>query len=1070
MGHPSYKFGVEQNLMFWNRLESRHAASLQLLFPLLVSENDITQLTLDRIVWESHTLVVKPSSQHINSHLDNWSVESLVEAGIADIDQAFRLSLLLAGRGVTDDDLSTLLNRLPANLYESSDPDGALQAFSRWFSAVGNPKAHLQLLESHPVALLLFLRITGSSRLFADILARQPESFEIIANPDMRKGSRSAASYSKEILQLIDACRLPELKQEALRRWKAREMLQIGVRDLADIASLEVTVRDFSNLADACIQAALKIAISSSPPERLPPFTVIALGKLGGKELNYSSDIDLMFLHGDSLEQELELEDGRKMDSVSWLNRVAEAVIKTLSEEGTHGHVFRVDMRLRPEGRFGPITRSLESCKAYYESWAENWERQALLKARCAAGNRTLGASFMRMIHPFVYSASPSPSLMNDIVQNKRRIERKCAMDGSTERNIKTGRGGIRDIEFLTQKFQLQYGGKIQYLRTPSALMALRRLGHIGIIAQKDCHILISDYIFLRTLEHRLQLLNGMQTQTLPDTGTAERKRLAKRMGYPDAGSFELELEMRRSRTNELLQRYFYNDAPYSPQTEQRSGQWSDMNALLENIELESARSRLSKLLEDSGFMNIDAAIGNLLMPMRGNEYGGMPPDTPVEFQNILAPMMDLITAAPDPDAALSGFEALALAVPNRAQLYASCDDSPQMLMKLIRLAGASPPLMQLLTQNLEWMEGLINPEEEDMNSLLASRLQGLEEERKKIEALIHFHARMRLHIGAAEIWGEYDTIQTMTELTRLADAVLCAILALCDLDSSDLALLGLGKLGGEELGYASDWDAMLIRRESISGDSDSLDRKIGRLPVLVDQMAAGGAPVSLDMRLRPWGSKGALAQTARALYHYHTTAGELWERQAALKSRFICGDMQTGKHALSIINTICYKNEINDEEAETIRAMKKRIETERLQSQYHHTDLKLGWGGLSDIEWLAQLMQMKFGRRIRSLRTPSTMKAIDALAEENLLENSDADTLQAIYLQLTAARNALWLQTGTSQDILPEKPSLIRALARHTGYDLHSNGQEAIADLQNAMGEAREIFQRYFYQDSLNR
>ncbi|HLK59580.1 MAG TPA: DUF294 nucleotidyltransferase-like domain-containing protein, partial [Chthonomonadaceae bacterium] len=285
--------------------------------------------------------------------------EDLRAAGIEEPARALRRVRDLAGQGVTDDDLAPLLPHLLEALRVSPDPDRALGSFSRWFAAVGSPTSHLQTLLRHPVSLELFCLVTGSSQYFADLLARQPETFEILSNPGVRGGTKSAARLYREASALVDACQRPELKRDALRRWKAREMLRIGVRDLAGLADMPATAREFSNLADACVQKAHDIALATlllSTPH--VPFAVIAMGKLGGQELNYSSDIDLMFVHGDGLPAEVALEGGRRIESAVYAGRLAEAIVKALAEESAQGHVFRVDMRLRPEGRFGPLTRS----------------------------------------------------------------------------------------------------------------------------------------------------------------------------------------------------------------------------------------------------------------------------------------------------------------------------------------------------------------------------------------------------------------------------------------------------------------------------------------------------------------------------------------------------------------------------------------------------------------------------------------------------------------------------------------------------------------------------------------
>jgi glutamate-ammonia-ligase adenylyltransferase len=1005
-------------------------------------------------------------------------IAALQSLGIEDPKRALQRLAHLAGRGVTDDDLERLYPLLFRALQESPDPNRSLLAFCRWFEATGNPLVYLNLLCTHPVALEIFCIVTGSSQIFADLLARQPECFELIADPGQRGERRPVATLTREIRNLVEACRYPELKREALRRWKAREMLRIGVRDLAGIASLAETARAFSDLADACLQAALDIAytILPKPAQNPPAFAVIAMGKLGGRELNYSSDIDLMFVHADDLPETLLLEDGTSINTLAWLNRLAETLIKTLAEEGAHGYVFRVDMRLRPEGRFGPLVRSLSAHRFYYENWAEPWELQALIKARFVAGHRALGEAFHRLITPFVYNPFPPPEFIASIIENKRRIERKCALEGHTESNIKIGRGGIRDIEFIVQRLQLLHGGKLPSLRTQNTLQALQRLYQAGILPKETHRHLIEDYVFLRTLEHRLQLLHGHQTQTLPPPRSPERLRLARRMGFDSLEAFETELSQRRDRVHTYLQNLFYGEMP-PPSLSATTG--ADLATLLDTIDSTASQEQLIRLLHDHGFHYPEKLIPLLQMPMRGNEYGGMPPDTPIEFKNIASRLLEMAARTPNPDAALFGFEALAIAVPNRAQLYAACDDSPQMLDKLLRLAGGSPPLFQRLVRHQEWLETLINPEEESSDWWLP--LRKTKDYSAQIDALATNLERKWLEIGARDIWGEIDVLEVQQHLTQLAEQTLQILLELCAqelatkgwteapqaLDS--LTVFGLGKLGGEELGYASDWDVIFLCDESCLHDtarSHILQRIIELLEEAITHLATHNLPIALDLRLRPWGKDGALFSSHKALYHYHKTSGEIWEKQALLKARFVAGNSKQGTYATQVLQAISYPNPFPKTYTVAMRAMKRRIETERLEPHLRASDLKLGHGGLLDIEWLTQWLQMQHGRRIPSLRCQNTVQTLDSLADAHLLDNSEADVLIATYLLLTRARNALWLHTGRSQDRLPEDKISVRAFARLLGYVDDQEGLQALNDIRRAMNEARRIFESRFYAD----
>lgn len=1002
----------------------------------------------------------------------------------------------LARQGVSDDDLQPLAPGLLAAVRDSPDPDRALVTFSRWFAGVCSPYSHLQTLLRHPVALHIFCLVAGSSQYLGDLLVRNPEYFEILSNPGVRGGVKSASALHQEVGALIGACRQPELMRDVLRRWKAREMLRIAVRDLTGLASMPATARSFSHLADACVQAALEIALRTLPlaeSEPAPLFAVIGMGKLGGVELNYSSDIDLIFVTGDELPERVTAADGRRLEAVVYLGRLAECLIKTLADDTPSGHVFRVDMRLRPEGRFGPLVRSLASCRAYYENWAESWERQALLKARPVAGDPLLGAAFVEAVTPFVYPRTLPATIAAEIRANKRQIEDKCAVENETLTNIKTGWGGIRDVEFTVQLLQLRGGGRLPRLRSTNTLSALQRLRHADILPPAEAARIAEDYQWLRTLEHRLQLLHGFQTQVMPPpTEPHERLALARRMGYGDLVSWERDLDAVRLRVRAFLNARFYVSAEHEAAAPRApADEWSDAVRLLRAADAPAAVADLLALLGSAGFRRPQDALGVLRMSLGGNEFGGMPPDTPVRFSRLFPEMMRECLRSADPDAALAGIEALALAVPNRAELYASLTDSPDALSKLVQLSAEAPPLVRRLAGHLEWMEILLS--EDEASSLgdageLDSRLQGANGREAKLRTLARFHQREILRIGAHEIWGLFPSGGSVCALSRLADLLLDALLRLgaeeiaaesaCPQSAaqalSRVAVVGLGKLGGEETGYASDWDVVFAYdppRTAPGRETPGFalaNALVERVLLLAGALNPLGSPLELDLRLRPWGRKGALVFMPRDMARYYGESGETWERQAAIKARFCAGNAHVGGRMVRVMRAVSFGKGISAEEADEVRAMKRRIESERLRPGDEERDLKLGHGGLTDIEWLAQLAQLQRARVVPPLRTSHTIAALDAMAASRLLDAAEADTLRSAYLLLTRIRNAMWLRTGQPSDTLPDSPIEQAVLDAVFAYRLRPGEQEVRhirEEVNLVMREVRRIFIARFYE-----
>lgn len=995
--------------------------------------------------------------------------ETLYAAGLTDPSRATELILGLAGRGVTDDDVAELLPHLLSALKSSPDADRALAAFARWFSALSAPSSYRSLLLSHTAALKVFCVVAGSSQLFADMLVHQPELFDIIADPGLRDSSRSAPWFTREITALLAACRMPELKTEALRRWKAREMLRIGARDLAGLTDMSSAAMEFSNLADAAVVAALNIACSALAAPDSPAMAVIAMGKLGGRELNYASDIDLIFVNGDNMPGSTVTADGRTWETTAYLARLCETVNRILTGQGPGGTVFRVDLRLRPEGRFGPIIRSVASYRSYFESWAETWERQAMLKARFIAGDRTVAEAFFRAVTPFVFSQSASGAVLREMEENKRRIENKARLQGEWYTNIKTGFGGIRDIEFIVQRLQIIHGGRLHSLRTPNTLAALRRLQQARLLDKADAALLADNYVFLRNLEHRLQLLHGHQTQVLPmDDQQTELHLLARRMGIEDADSFRSLFATRTAAVHDALNRLFYQQAA-DPVLVVSDSPWSDIGQLLDGLETPAAKAILADRLLGAGFNDAQSAIEKLSQAVEGNQFGRAQPENARAFKLLAPELLRKASTTPDADAALSGYDSLAQAHPNRSALDSACLESPDMLERLLMLAGASPPLLKQLIRHQEWIEVLLNPEIDPGSKPVLPQLDGIPTT-ELYSRLARWIMRERMLTAAQDIWGEVTTEQVQSRLTAIADCTLGALLRHDpETEALQVCVVGLGKIGGAEPGYASDWDVITAYgghgKPSQDGNA-AAQRVVERLLVGSHALSDAGAAVEVDLRLRPWGSDGALCLTPAAYAKYHKSGAEIWERQSALKARLVGGNAVTGSRLTWVLRAAACGRQFSSADREAVVNMKRRIEAERLKPENRNNDLKLGFGGMSDVEWLAQLLQLQFAHQYPHLCESNTMLAISRLASCGMLDHAEADTLCEAYRLLYRVRNASWLYTGLASDTLPVDVTHLTAAARILGYpgSAQQCGSWLQNDVQGTMNNVRSIFERRFY------
>jgi glutamate-ammonia-ligase adenylyltransferase len=1013
---------------------------------------------------------------------DELTDSQLSALGLLEPERARRILFSLAGQGVTDEDIELLLPNILSALSKCPDADRALNNLERWMTNVSNRVTYVSYLGSHPTALDNFCFVCGSSQYFADILVRNPEYFDILARPDAQLGKSEKGHY-RELSGFIDGIQRSELKLEAMRRFKQREILRIGTRDLMGIADMPAVAREFSDLADASIQKCYEVACTQLteryPGEPLPPLIVIGMGKLGGEELNYSSDVDLMFVCGNPTES-------LGQSTVERAHKLAEGIINGLSKAMHNGHVFRVDMRLRPEGRFGALVRTLQSYQDYYESWAEPWELQALIKARPVAGDPALGQQYLDMIQPYIYRRSVPAPMLEAIRHNKERIEQKAEIERQSLVNVKVGPGGIRDIEFIVQRFQLMLGGRLRSLQTQNTLEGISRLRLAGELTPEEANDLTEDYIYLRTVEHRLQILYDRQTQSLP-TDPEERRLLAKRLGYVGLEVWEADHARRTARVRGHFERLFLSEEEAADD----DGGWQ---ALLENAETDDAHAEITHRLADLGFVDPERAYIDLKTAAFGGDYGLADPDTKAVFPSMGGRLIDAASRTCDPDAALHGVEEIALAVPSRAQLYRSFADGDELLDRFCVLAAGSPPLIRILVRHLEWLDLLVSEEvidpdpksAEQCREELDDRLQGVSDFGKSLAVIGLYIQRERLRIGARDLWSEIAPLVVGVELSALASGILDVLLHLCvqrelaktedDLvhrTLSSLSVIGLGKLGGQELGYGSDWDCVLVYRrpedcpdEAPQSVVKALDAVAEGLIACQQQIRATGAPLEIDLRLRPEGRFGALVYSVDQYADYYRNSALTWERQALTKARFVAGDVTTAEEYMAVAHAAIYSDSLTVDATAEIVAMKRRIENERLKVDQRTSDLKLGHGGMLDIEFTAQMLQLKHGAAHPTVRTSSTVSALHALATLNVIPATVVIALVETYRRLTATRNRLALLGSSEHDILPGMPRL-RRLAISLGVTDTSSTpaeDELMNRLTAQMRETRLIVNRLFY------
>ncbi len=1023
--------------------------------------------------------------------------EQLQALGIRELQRARTIFEILRGWGPHAEAFDQMLPHLLQAMALSPDPDMALNNFERWQANLANRLPYYRFLAENPSVLEIFFTVCATSQFFSEILIQNPEYFEFFSDPSLRRRPKTAPQHYRDLQNLLRTCTSYGMKIDALRRYKQREVLRIGVMDILEVLDLPEVARAFSDFADACVQVAYEIAHEELSRRYemagTPAFAVIGMGKLGGRELNYSSDIDLIFVHDD------EVGVRGKLPGPQYAERLAQEIVNVLARNTERGFVFRVDLRLRPEGRYGPPSRSLSSYKHYYESWAETWERQALIKARFVAGDPRVGEAFTRMAEDYTYQNYVPAEWVEDIRHNKRRLEQKAALAGETETNVKIGEGGIRDIEFAVQLLQLLVGGQHPSVRTGNTLEALQRLRREGFLTPDEAIILRESYCFLRTVEHRLQILYEQQTQKLP-TEPRQLELLARRMGFENAHYFRQTYDQVRAQVREIFLRVFYGEAG-DRVMQQQEGTLRD---LLNTLDDPNAQQMVLQHLQEAGFRNPAGALRLLQIPLTGTDAevesdgqtatvarGAASPAMRQSFLRIAPALITYASRSPSPDDALLGIETLALAVPNRAQLYTAFADSPEVLRRLVELAGASPPTMRLLSAHQHLLDTLFSEEiiesepktREQMLDALRQRL-GLSEEWKpgrlpgyperQVQTIASFIRRERLRIIARDVWGEARGADTARDLTHLTEAVLECILQTVQSQAVErhpqweqvlrsVALIGMGKLGGWEMGYASDADILFVfdHPESVShADAYAVTAKMCEEMLAFCRMVhAQDVPLEVDARLRPEGRFGAIVRTVDDYRQYYLTRGETWERQALIKARPIGGNLSVGEAWKQMVEEeVVYARGLTDEELESIRHVKRRVESERLKAENRWRDVKLGYGGLLDIEFTVQTWQLRAGRQHRSVRHTGTLSALHALRMVALVSPADSRNAAEAYQLWSSVRNALTLRHGMPHDVLPDDEREQRVLARILGRE---DCAQMLKEFEQLMHEVRDWVER---------
>ncbi len=879
-----------------------------------------------------------------------------------------------------------------------------------------------------------------------------------------------------------------------LRRFKQREMIRIAARDLAQLASTGEIILEVSNVADVSLNAVLQwsllqhITRFGKPFEedgaggwRETAFCVLGLGKLGGQELNYSSDVDLLFVYSD--EGNVFKEPPRKgktakasLTNHQFFKRVAEQFVAEVGKMSGDGMLYRTDLRLRPEGDAGPLVRSLASYENYYAQWGQTWERMMLIKARWTAGDSTLAGEFVEMTQSFRYPRSLSENVLNEIAATKGRIESEVVKSGELERNVKLGRGGIREIEFVVQALQLLHAGRNPFLQSPQTLPALQKLAQYHLLEDEEAEALAVAYSFLRDVEHRLQMEHNQQTHTLP-VSSAGRTRVARLMGFSDFKAFDRARAKHSQRVRAVYERLLQAPADKAesslPASFDDVVQWQAVLQQHSFREPQHAAKLLREFALGPGYGHVSTRTTDLSMQLIPRLLALCPRwerRTPVRRVDKKSERAELEFGAPkqtlsDPDRVVARLDTFVSAYGARATLYEMWSSNPALFELMLLLFDRSEFLAEVAIRTPDLVDELMLSghlqKRKSAEAVLEELQHGARDKDQKLW-LRRYHQSELMRIGLRDILGLADYEQNLEELSALAEACLQYALEVVmrkhKLRAAPFAIIGWGKLGGAELNYGSDLDITFVAPDAVR-DLPKQQKFAAELMELLSSPTELGVAFETDARLRPDGEKGLLVNTVGANREYYERRAALWEIQSLTRTRFIAGHAKAGQAfqtmAFALTNFSKHPPVVafTDDWQIQVANMRRRIEKERTPAGRDALAIKTGFGGLIDAEFIAQVFCLEHG-----WHEPNTLAALQRAQRDGALKDNDAKLLIENYRRLRRVEAILRRWSFAGETVLPVDAAPLYRVAVRCGFASADEFMTAAAQWRRAI---REIYRK---------
>ncbi|MCW2766270.1 MAG: (Glutamate--ammonia-ligase) adenylyltransferase [Nocardioides sp.] len=955
---------------------------------------------------------------------------------------------------------------LLALLAGTADPDRALAHLCRLVEVLDDPRELPQVLVDDEGTAMRLLSVLGASEALADHLVRHPEHWRELTDPVLGSTRPAAYAVREDLMRVVGAdphdplptATVPDAQAlDALRVEYRRVLLRLAARDLTHDVRVDDAAAELADLAAGTLDAALAVARQRvGDSAALARLAVVAMGKCGGHELNYVSDVDVIFVHEP-------VEGADETDATRAATQLASHLIRICSDHTGEGTIWPVDAALRPEGKAGPLSRTLASHRGYYERWAKTWEFQALLKARPVAGDLALGREYVAMVQPMVWSAAERDGFVADTQAMRRRVINNIPVR-DVDRELKLGSGGLRDVEFAVQLLQLVHGRADERIRPQATLSALADLTRAGYVGREDGEALHEAYAFLRTLEHRIQLFQLRRIHVVPQDEESLR-RLGRSMNYIKApvATLDRTWQHHRREVRRLHEKLFYR--PLLSAVARIPGTGIPLST-------EAARTRLAAL----GYLDPEAALRNLEALTSGVSRTA-------NIQRALLPaMLQWFAEGPDPDGGLFGFRRISEALGDTHWYLKTLRDEGQVAERLAHVLATSRYATDLLEREPQGVrmlgEALVPLPAAALTEEMFSAAGRQEDPDRAVRAVRAVRRRELFRIAAGDLLGLTDVADVGAGLSRLTDATLEATLEVAgrlvrsqrSLDEAPtrMAIVAMGRYGGFELSYGSDADVLFVHDPVPGADpqaatsyAQAVANEIRRL------LALPGADPALivDADLRPEGKQGALVRTLESYAAYYAKWSKVWEAQALLRADAVVGDLDLRRRFEELIDPLRFPAQgISDADVFEVRRIKARVDQERLpRGADPQTHLKLGRGGLADIEWTVQLLQMRHAGQAPGLRTSRTLAALDAARDAGLLDQADARTLSEAWRTVSRVRNAVTLVRGKQGDELPRDTRERAAVASILGYAPGAT-DEMVNDYLRRTRLARAVVDRVFW------